>query len=135
MKTFLIRSIVGIFFGAFLSMVMTYTVIWSGQETLDSGLFMQNSLGSMLCGWFFAVSSLIFDHHKWSLRRQTVTHFITVIVLYFLLAFGLGWFSFTVQDFLFTLVIFVVFYFLFWLAFYFYFKNQAQKMNRELRNK
>ncbi|ANU15215.1 hypothetical protein B481_1376 [Planococcus halocryophilus Or1] len=134
MKTFLIRSIVGIFFGAFLSIVMTYTVILNGQETLDSGLFLQNSFGSMLCGWFFAVSSLIFDHHNWSLRRQTVVHFITVIVLYFVLAFGIGWFPFTVEGFLLILVIFVVFYLLFWFAFYFYFKNQAQKMNKELNS-
>jgi len=134
MKTFLIRSIVGICFGAFFSILITYSVILSGQETLDSGSFMQNSLGSMLCGWFFAVSSLIFDQHNWSLRRQTVTHFIIVIVLYFVLAFGIGWVPFTVEGFLSILGTFVIFYLLFWLAFYFYFKNQAQKMNKELKN-
>ncbi|EGA88455.1 hypothetical protein GPDM_15249 [Planococcus donghaensis MPA1U2] len=135
MKTFLIRSIGGICFGAFFSIILTYTVILSGQETLDSGLFLRNSLGSMVCGWFFAVSSLIFEHHNWSLRRQTVTHFFTVIVLYFVLAFGIGWVSFTVEGFLSILGTFVVFYLLFWSAFYFYFKNQAKKMNKELSNK
>lgn len=135
MKNFLIRSIMGVFFGAFLSVIMTNSVVLSGQETLDSELFLRNSLGSMLCGWFFTASTLYFENHKWSLRRQTVTHFATVIVLYFVLAIGIGWFPFTVPSFLLMLAVFVVFYALFWTAFYFYFKNQAQKLNKELNHK
>lgn len=125
----------GVFFGAFLSVIMTNSVVLSGQETLDSELFLRNSLGSMLCGWFFTASTLYFENHKWSLRRQTVTHFATVIVLYFVLAIGIGWFPFTVPSFLLMLAVFVVFYALFWTAFYFYFKNQAQKLNKELKHK
>lgn len=135
MRNFLIRSIMGVFFGAFLSVIMTNSVVLSGQETLDSELFLRNSLGSMLCGWFFTASTLYFENHKWSLRRQTVTHFVTVIVLYFVLAIGIGWFPFTVPSFLLMLAVFVVFYALFWTAFYFYFKNQAQKLNKELNHK
>lgn len=132
MKNFWIRSILGIFFGAFLSVILTNSVVLSGQETLDGGLFLRNSLGSMLCGWFFTASTLYFENHKWSLRRQTATHFATVIVLYFVLAIGIGWFPFTVPSFLLMLAVFLTFYVLFWTAFYLYFKNQAQKMNEEL---
>lgn len=134
MKNFLIRSIMGIFFGAFLNTIMTYTVILSGQETLDSGLFVKNSLGTMLCGWFFTASTLYFEHQKWTLRRQTAMHFATVTLLYFVLAIGIGWFPFTMPSFLLMLAVFLVFYVLFWTAFYLYFKNQAKKLNAELNN-
>ena len=134
MKNFLIRSIMGIFFGSFLSIIMTYTVVLSGQETLDSGLFLKNSLGTILCGWFFTASTLYFENHKWTLRRQTAMHFATVTVLYFVLAFGIGWFPFTVPSFLLMLAVFLIFYVLFWTAFYLYFKNQAKKLNAELNN-
>ncbi|MFP3322704.1 DUF3021 domain-containing protein [Planococcus sp. SIMBA_160] len=132
MKTFLIRSVFGIFFGAFLSVLMTNAVVLSGQETLDSGLFLRNSIGSMLCGWFFSVSTLYFENHQWSLAKQTTAHFITVIVLYFVLAIGIGWFPFTVPSMLLTIATFVLFYILIWIAFYFYFKKQARTMNDEL---
>ncbi len=132
MKTFLIRSIFGIFFGAFLSVLMTNAVVLSGQETLDSGLFLRNSIGSMLCGWFFSVSTLYFENHQWSLAKQTTAHFITVIVLYFVLAIGIGWFPFTVPSMLLTIATFVLFYIVIWFAFYFYFKKQARTMNEEL---
>ena len=134
MKSFLIRSMMGIFFGSFLSIIMTYTVVLSGQETLDSGLFLKNSLGTILCGWFFTASTLYFENHKWTLRRQTAMHFATVTVLYFVLAFGIGWFPFTVPSFLLMLAVFLIFYVLFWTAFYLYFKNQAKKLNAELNN-
>ncbi|MDE0583402.1 DUF3021 domain-containing protein [Planococcus sp. A6] len=132
MKTFLIRSILGIFFGAFLSVLMTNAVVLSGQETLDSGLFLRNSIGSMLCGWFFTASTLYFENHKWSLAKQTAAHFVTIIVLYFVLAVGIGWFPFTVSSMLLMIAIFVFFYILIWIAFYFYFRKQARKMNEEL---
>lgn len=132
MKTFLIRSVLGIFFGAFLSVIVTISTVLSGQETLDGALFLQNSLGSMLCGWFFTASTLYFENHNWTLRRQTAMHFVTIIVLYFVLAFGIGWLPFTVPSFLLMVAVFLAFYALFWIAFYFYFKKQAQKMNEEL---
>lgn len=132
MKTFVIRSVFGIFFGAFLSVLMTNTVVLSGQETLDGALFLRNSIGSMLCGWFFSVSTLYFENHQWSLAKQTTAHFITVIVLYFVLAIGIGWFPFTVPSMLLTIAVFVLFYIVIWFAFYFYFKKQARTMNDEL---
>ncbi|ANU18384.1 hypothetical protein BBI11_15660 [Planococcus maritimus] len=132
MKTFLIRSVFGIFFGAFLSVLMTNTVVLSGQETLDGALFLRNSIGSILCGWFFSVSTLYFENHQWSLAKQTTAHFITVIVLYFVLAIGIGWFPFTVPSMLLTIATFVLFYIAIWFAFYFYFKKQARTMNDEL---
>ncbi len=135
MKTFLFRSFVGIFFGAFLAVLLTYAVIFFGDQTmLDSGMFVTNSLGSIFCGWLFTVSPLYFEIKSLTLQKQTALHFFTVIIGYFILAYGVGWVP---QGFL-NLLIFVamtlVIYAIFWVAFYFYFRNESKKKNDELQH-
>lgn len=135
MKTFLFRSMIGIFFGAFLAVILTNSIVlFSAQDVLDGQLFLKNSLGSIFCGWFFTVSPLYFENTKLRLSQQTGLHFATVVILYFILAFGIGWIPFTVKSFVITLVIFIFFYLIFWTAFYLYFRNQVKKMNAELKD-
>lgn len=134
MKTFLYRSIIGIFFGAFLAVVMTNSVVlFSGKEMLDGQLFLKNSLGFIFCGWFFTVTPLFFENVNLRLSQQTALHFVTVVILYFILAFGIGWVPFTVNSFLLALGLFIVSYSLFWTSFYLYFRKQAKQLNAELQ--
>jgi len=71
MKTFLYRSIIGIFFGAFIAVILTSSVVYfGGQDVLDGQLFLKNSFGSIVSGWFFATSSLYFEITKLSLSQQ-----------------------------------------------------------------
>ncbi|MCZ2259311.1 DUF3021 domain-containing protein [Sporosarcina sp. G11-34] len=134
MKVFLFRSMIGIFFGAFIAVVLTNSLVYFGsQEVLDGELFMKNSLGSIFCGWFFTVGPLYFENTNLRLSQQTGLHFITVVVLYFILAFGIGWVPFTVKSFLLALGLFVMTYLIFWTSFYLYFRNQAKKLNAELQ--
>jgi len=133
MKTFLFRSMVGIFFGAFLAVIVTNLIVYFGnQDVLDGQLFMKNSRGSIFCGWFFTVSPLYFENAKLRLSQQTGLHFVTVVILYFILAFGIGWIPFTMKSFLGMLVVFIIFYLVFWTSFYLYFRKQMQKLNEEL---
>ncbi|WP_342514149.1 DUF3021 domain-containing protein [Sporosarcina sp. FSL K6-1522] len=133
MKTFLFRSMIGIFYGAFLAVIITNAIVYFGeQDVLDGPLFLKNSLGLIFCGWFFTVSPLYFENTNLRLSQQTGLHFITVIVLYFILAFGIGWIPFTMKSFLLMLGLFIVIYAVFWTAFYLYFRNQAKKLNAEL---
>lgn len=135
MKTFLFRSMIGIFFGAFLAVILTNSLVYfGGKDVLDGQLFLKNSLGSIFCGWFFTVSPLYFENNNLRLAQQTGLHFMTVFVLYFILAFGIGWIPFTMKSFLVTLALFITFYFIFWSAFYLYFKKQVQKLNAELNH-
>ena len=93
MKTFLFRSMIGIFFGAFLAVILTNSVVYFGnQDVLDGQIFLKNSLGSIFCGWFFTVSPLYFENTKLRLSQQTGLHFVTVVVLYFILRLALDGF-------------------------------------------
>ncbi|MCH1627894.1 DUF3021 domain-containing protein [Fredinandcohnia quinoae] len=130
MKTFIIRSFIGIFFGGFLAVLITnLTIIFGGLEIIDGPLFVKNSIGSILCGWFFTVSPLYFEKRNLKLSQQTILHFLTVTSLYLILALTIGWIPFTIINILLTLVISIFVYTIFWVAFYLYFKNQARKLN------
>ena len=134
MKTFLFRSVMGIFFGAFIAVLLTNSVVYFGeQEVLDGQLFLKNSFGSIFCGWFFTVSPLYFENKNLRLSQQTGLHFITVVVLYFILAFGIGWVPFNLVSILLTLGLFVLCYAIFWTVFYLHFRNQVNKLNAELQ--
>lgn len=133
MKTFLFRSMVGIFFGAFLAVLFTNAVVvFGGSEMLDGGLFLKNSLGSIFCGWFFTVSPLYFEVKSLRLPQQTALHFITVAILYFILAFAIGWIPFNATSILLMVAVFLFTYTIIWTCFYLYFKNVVKKLNDEL---
>ncbi|MDN4606453.1 DUF3021 domain-containing protein [Sporosarcina highlanderae] len=134
MKSFMTRSILGIFFGSFLGIVTILAVVYIGRnETLDAAILAKNMLGTVFCGWFFSVTPLLFENEKLTLIVQTTLHFLSVTVLYFIVAFVIGWIPFTVKGFLGMLGIFIAFYAIIWFAFYMYFKKQAEKLNEELR--
>lgn len=133
MKTFLFRSMIGIFFGGFLAVVVSNCLIYfGGQDVLDGQLFIKNSLGSIFCGWFFTVSPLYFENTRLRLSQQTAIHFATTVIVYFILAFGIGWISFNWINFLITLALFIAAYSVIWIVFYLYFRNQAKKLNEGL---
>lgn len=134
MKIFLFRSMIGIFFGAFIFVMVTNSIVYFGEkEALDGQLFLKNSLGTIFCGWFFTVSPLYFENSNLRLVQQTGLHFVTIFVLYFILAFAIGWIPFTMNSFLLMLGIFIICYLIFWISFYLYFRKQARKLNAELQ--
>ena len=134
MKIFLFRSMIGIFFGAFIFVMVTNSIVYFGEkEALDGQMFLKNSLGTIFCGWFFTVSPLYFENSNLRLAQQTGLHFVTIFVLYFILAFAIGWVPFTMNSFLLMLGIFIICYLIFWISFYLYFRKQARKLNAELQ--
>ncbi|CAM4208315.1 DUF3021 domain-containing protein [Lederbergia lenta] len=135
MKTFLVRSILGIFFGAFLALVTIFAVIYLGEkDMLDSAVLVKNALGTVFCGWFFTVTPLLFENEKLTLPIQTALHFLCVAALYFIAAFVIGWIPFTVKGFIGMLGIFIVIYAIIWFAFFTYFRQQAAKLNEGLND-
>jgi hypothetical protein len=134
MKTFLFRSMVGLFFGGFLAVLLTYGIIFIGdQTTLDSNLFVTNSLGAIFCGWLFTVTPLYFEIHSLKLPQQTALHFFTVMVVYFILAYGIGWIQPDLVNILLFIAIALVTYSILWTAFYLYFKHESKKLNDDLQ--
>ncbi|MBN6205938.1 DUF3021 domain-containing protein [Ralstonia pickettii] len=132
MKRFLIQSCIGILFGAFIAVLITNIIYFKGTVLLDGQLFLENSLACIFCGWFFAVTPLLFEIKSLKLAQQTALHFISVALLFFILSFAIGWIPFNVISILFFAVMFLLIYAGIWLGFYFYFRNEAKELNEEL---
>ncbi|MFF2447563.1 DUF3021 domain-containing protein [Neobacillus sp. NPDC058068] len=134
MKTFTLRSFIGIFFGGFLVVLYTNAaILFGGFEMIDGSLFVKNSIGSILCGWLITVSPMYYQNRNLKLSQQTIFHFITVMILYFIIALTIGWIPFTIKSILLTLLISIIMFTIFWIAFYLYFKNQARRLNDDLK--
>lgn len=133
MKAFLLRSISGIGIGAIILCIVTVNMVVFGEvSTLDGDLYVKNALGSLLCGWFFAVASMIFEIKRLILWQQTLIHFIFISVLYFVFANWIGWVPYDEKIFFTMIFIFISFYLVFWISFYIYYSRLAKKMNNNL---
>jgi hypothetical protein len=134
MKSFLYRGIIGILIGSFIAVIVTNSIIYFGHFPVINGEeFLKSSFGSIFCGWFFAVSSLYFELESLRLSQQTVLHFVTVIVLYFILSLGIGWIPFDLKSIFISAAIFIAVYIVIWICIYLYFKNLANQMNEDLK--
>lgn len=130
MKTFIFRSFGGICFGALVMVVICFGIIVFGEVgQLNSGIFMKNAIGTLLCGWFFSVATLIFEVERWSLLFQTFIHFVTVSILYFILSFSIGWIPYSTTGIILGIGVFLVIYAIIWTIFYLYFRHQTKLLN------
>ena len=132
MKTFLWRSTIGIFFGCFLSVIITFVIILNGNEMVSGQLFIRNSLGSMLCGWLCFITPLYFENTRITLVQATIYHFLTLFFGYILSIFCFTWFPSSGVGVTISFILFIFVYLCIWLAFYFYSKNQMKKLNEQL---
>ncbi|MFD1018605.1 DUF3021 domain-containing protein [Thalassobacillus hwangdonensis] len=134
MKRFLKSSIFGIFFGGFIAVVIQSSFVLAGEEMIDGVLFIKNSLASIFLGWLFSVTPLFFRIRSLNLPVQTLLHFLTVTVIYLLLALGVGWVPFDLSSLLFALIGMILIYTISWIGFYLYFKNEAKRLNDQLNH-
>ena len=134
MKTFIYRSLIGVFFGGFLHvLIISLGILLSQAGTINADLFLKNALGVIICAWFFTVSPMYFEIKKWSLLQQTLLHFMTVSTLFFLLAFTIGWIPISMPIILKQMVIFIAIYLISWTIFFLYFKYQEKVLNEHLK--
>lgn len=134
MNAFFFRSMIGIFFGAFIAVMTTSALIYfGGQSTIDGLLFIKDAFGYIFCGWLFTVTPLYFRIRSLRLPMQTALHFLTVTIVYFILGLWIGWIQIGVGNFLIFLAISIFGYAIGWIGFYLYFKNESKKLNKDLR--
>lgn len=135
MKTFLFRSVLGIFFGAFVTVMVNVASISLGeQDVLEGHLFIKNAIGYMFSGWLFTVTPLYFKIRSIRLPLQTALHFISVTAVYFVLAAGIGWIPLAAKNILLYLLISLTIYSVMWVCFFLYIKNQSQRFNEDLKH-
>lgn len=89
----------------------------------------------MIIGFAFASGSAIFEVERWSMAKQTVMHFILLVIVYFPCAIIGGWIEPSLLSIVISLFSFIFIYALIWFVQYYSWKRRILKLNKRLQEK
>lgn len=126
-KKAMILGMIGFAAGALIGVILYLTDPSGGFAAAVPHILMGGLEGAAAMG-----SSVMYDIEKWSLIRATVTHFLLVFVLYFLIVVTMKWFR--LDDPVFWIVIagMAAGYAVVWLIQYLAYRRTIRKMNEDL---
>ena len=104
---------------------------------ISANYFLLNVICSGIVGMGFSVPSLIYENNRISRGLQVLIHLGTGFAIYIPTAFFAGWIP-TAAGFIavsVSLLISVAFALLIWLCFWLYHKNEANVMNKKIKEK
>lgn len=134
-KKFIIRGLIGIPIGVFINqLVYLIMAINNDIVSISSSVIITQFFVSVLCGFYLAGVSVVFDIEEWSMLRQTITHSIAMLP-YFPIAYYAGWMP--KSDIGITLFIanYFVVYVIIWISFKKYWEKKAKEINLELKKR
>lgn len=127
----------GAFVGCFIvSLIEVLIAFQSGpQNVAFSGYDVINAFfGSIVIGWAFSLSGLIYDREDLSLPLQVMFQMGIGFIVLFSVAIYLGWLplTFGIGVIMEWVIIAVIFASVFWLGFYIYYYLEAREINQKL---
>ncbi|MFD1363638.1 DUF3021 domain-containing protein [Lentibacillus salinarum] len=128
------RSMMGIALGGIVTFIALTIVYVTGVDASVPQIWLY-MLSSFIIGIYFGLASFIFEDNGWSNLKKTVIHFALSIVVYFIVGLSVGWVLFTLPGILWTSLLFVFVYALFWIGYYLYYKKVEASMNANLPKK
>ncbi|WP_028593152.1 DUF3021 domain-containing protein [Paenibacillus assamensis] len=128
------RVVFGAVFGLAAAMIHTFISIQTMEGQLVSYDWLNRCMrGYVILGVVFGPASLCFRIDKWSLLRQTITHFVIIFPSYIAVNVMNGWSKLTGEAFLSMLFIFIASYLVIWLGINFYWRMKIKQMNNILQ--
>jgi len=145
-KEFFKRAAIGSLLGVFISTVISIIVSMCVNDRTyypvvpqltklcgsQTGAVAVQTAGNMLYGGIMAGISVIWDMDRWSLLRQTVTHFAACTLATLPAAYLLHWIEHSVSGVLVYFAFFAAVYLCIWLGTYFGMKRKVAQMNRRV---
>lgn len=126
----------GAFVGCFiLCMVIVLIATSSSHSVSFDALYLSKSIfASIIIGWAFSLSGLIYDNEEFPLALQVLIQMICGLTTLFLSAIILGWIPLDngVDPFISFIVTTVIFTVIFWIGFYLYDYYQAKELNQKI---
>lgn len=131
------RLALGAFVGCFIvALIEVLMAFQSGpQNVAFSGYDVINAFfGSIVIGWAFSLSGLIYDREDLSLPLQVMFQMGIGFIVLFSVAIYLGWLplTFGIGVIVEWIIIAVIFASVFWLGFYIYYYLEAREINQKL---
>ena len=132
------RLALGAFVGCFIvSLIEVLIAFQSGpQNVVFSGYDVINAFfGSIVIGWAFSLSGLIYDKEDLSLPLQVMFQMGIGFIVLFSVAIYLGWLplTFGIGVIIEWIIIAVIFASVSWLGFYIYYYLEAREINQKLQ--
>ncbi len=134
-KHLALGAFVGCFIGLLVAVFISYQV--GPQNITFKGTDIINLFfGSIVAGWGFSLTGLIYDREDLSLPIQVMFQMGVGMIVLFLVAIYLKWMplDFGIGPIITWIVIALVFGVVFWLGFYIYYYLLARDMNNKLKN-
>lgn len=147
-KKILVRSLLGAPIGVTISLIITIIfslclghgeyfpaphelISWcAGNET--SAVIVQ-LICSLIVGAICGGSSVLWEIEKWSLLKQTLVHFVVIIIPFFGIGYIMNWMPHYLFGALGYIGGFIVIYIIMWCSLYFSIKAKIKKMNKQLK--
>lgn len=109
----------------------------NGSFELLQWSFTKMAIGSMIVGMGFSIPSLIYESRKISLLVKILIHMGIGCAIMLITSFTVGWIPLSLGLFIPASIILSMFItaFIIWLCFFTYYKKQAQKMNKKIKEK
>lgn len=146
-KKALLRGLLGFVLGVFICTTIALLISVCVGKYASTASELTSRMGSELnaniaqyllsgvLGFGFAAASAIFEIDSWNFTKQTIAHFIILIILYFPTAIILGWIPFNFTAILVYFLIWVAVYAIIWFVQYQFWKKRTARMNDRIQNK
>lgn len=144
-KKSILRGFLGIPIGVFISTTISiiYSLAFGEIMAIPYGMENSNSLTvyiaqyfvSIIIGFVFSASSVIFEIDEWSLLKQTVVHFFITTLVFFPCSIKVGWIDVNPMSILIYIGVFIFIYLLAWISIYFTWKSKIKKLNNKLEER
>ncbi|GAA0732534.1 DUF3021 domain-containing protein [Clostridium oceanicum] len=144
-KKSILRGFLGIPIGVFISTTISiiYSLAFGEIMAIPYGMESSNSLTvyiaqyfvSIIIGFVFSASSVIFEIDEWSLLKQTVVHFFITTLVFFPCSIKVGWIDVNPMSILIYIGVFIFIYLLVWISIYFTWKSKIKKLNNKLEER
>ncbi len=96
--------------------------------------FNRQALGAMLVGMGYGTTSIVYNSERLPFGLQVFIHFAVGTAIYFPTAITLGWMPMGSPINLVSMIILsILAFFIIWSMFYFYYRAEAKKINRQLK--
>lgn len=122
----------GLAFFVSISVLMDY--INKGTFLMENWSFTKMAIGSVIVGIGFSVPALIYKNSKIPYGLQILIHMGIGCSVMLITAFCVGWIptDWGIKGILISIIIEMISAFIIWLAFSFYYKQEAQKINKQI---
>lgn len=109
----------------------------SGNFELLDWSFTKMAIGSMIVGIGFSIPSLVYESQKISLLLKILIHMGSGSVIMLIISFMVGWIPLSLGLFISIFIVLSMFItaFIIWFCFFTYYKKQAQKINKKIKEK